>query len=250
MIFLVINFVAASAAPTEQMFITISQGMDKIIFDGKWSYKTEWKQTSLYSLNYDDGTLIQLRLGHQNNFVYVFVDDVHNTHFAKGSDRALLCIDTKNDKENLPSPNDYCFVATLDGKNNPVLQGGSPIGSASNYNKIVEPEGLVEIGSLSDANDPYSKTQHPGYEFRIPTELIGRSNTYGFYLDVYHSQSAKTYSWPQEINSSSFNIPSPKEWGEIISPDKSLPEFPVPALLLLPSLLVIVYFTKFKKLNQ
>lgn len=249
MIFLIINFAAASASSTEQMFITISQDMDKIIFDGKWSYKTEWKQTSLYSLNYDDGTLIQVRLGHQNNFVYVFVDDVRNTQFAKGSDRTLLCIDTKNDKENLPSLNDYCFIATLSGKNNLVLDGDSPIGFASNYKKIAQPEGLIEIGSLSDENDPYSKTQHPGYEFRIPTELIGRSDKYGLYLDVYHAQSSKGYSWPQEIHSSPFNIPSPKEWGEVISPDKTLPEFPAPPLLLLPSLFIIVYFTRFKKLN-
>lgn len=232
------------------MFITISQDLDKIIFDGKWSYQTEWKQTSLYSLNYDDGMSIQVRLGHQNNFVYVFVDDVSNTHFVKGSDRTLLCINTKNDKENLPSPNNYCFVATLNGKDNLVLEGGSPIGFANNYKKITEPEGLVEIGSLSDENDRYNKNLHPSYEFRIPTELIGRSDKYGLYLGVYHSQPNKVYSWPQEIHSSLFDIPSPKMWGEMISPDKTLPEFPAPSLLLLPSLFIIIFFTKFKKLNQ
>jgi hypothetical protein len=245
-IFLIINFTAASASSTQPMFITISHDLDKIIFDGKWSFQTEWKQTSLYSLNYDDGQLIQLRLGHQNNFVYVLVDDVTATHFNKGSDRAIICFDLNNNKTTIPNTNDYCFVNVLDGRSF-VLQGGSSLGLNSYFEKIDSPEGFIGVSSVSDQNDRYSKIPHTSYEFRIPTELVGRSDVYGFYLGVYDSHSSKIYSWPQDVISDSpLNIPSPSKWGEMVSPDKTLPEFQWPVLALFPTFLLVIYLTKLR----
>ena len=246
-IFSVVLFSTITVYGVEPIMITSSPDMDKVIFDGKWSFYKEWKRSSLTELHYDDGTNIQLRTAHQNNFIYVFVDAVSNFHPIKGSDNALVCLDGKDNKTAITNANDYCFLVTLDGKNPLVLQGGSPLGFTSNFKKIFNPENFIGVGSISDENDRYTKNPHPSYEFRIPTELVGRSDMYGFYLNVYDAQLNKFYSWPKEENSTSpFDIPNPSKWGDIISPDKTLPEFELPLFALVPAFLFVLYFTKFK----
>lgn len=230
---------------SQQVLITKSGGMDKIIFDGKWSYTEEWKESSVDTFSYNDGTEIQLRTAHQDNFIYIFVDDVSNNHFEKGSDKAMICFDINNKKPAIASSNDYCFIDILDGKNSFILQGGSPLASMDNFEKIENSLGFVGIGAVSDKNDRYSVIPHPSYEFKIPIDLIGRSDHYGFYLGVYNTHSNKVYSWPQSITTdSSFIIPSPSMWGDLVSPDKTLPEFQWPILALVSSLVIITYITR------
>jgi len=91
---------------------------------------------------------------------------------------------------------------------------------------------LVFVGGISDQNDRYSKVPHPSYEFKIPVELLGRYDRYGFFVGVYHSEEHSSYTWPENINVDlSLELPSPSKWGVIFSPDKSLPEYPVPILV-------------------
>lgn len=236
-----------NAYATDQIMITKSFDLDKVIFDGKWSFYTEWKKSSLNTLSYDNGdTIIQLRTAHQGNFIYVFVDDVNTKSWNTNNDSATICFDEDNNKSKIPDSDDYCFVATLSGKDQITLQGDSQSTLTNNFKIISNPQDFVGIGGISDQNDRYSLTPHPSYEFRIPTELVGRSADYGFYLGVYHAQENKTYSWPQNIITNAPSIPSPDKWGEIISPDKSLPEFPLPALLLIPAFLLVIYFSRFR----
>ena len=61
--------------------ITISPSMDKVNFDGKWTFFWEWKQTSLNTISYNDGTQIQLRTAHQGNFIYVLIDEYQKQIF-------------------------------------------------------------------------------------------------------------------------------------------------------------------------
>ena len=165
----------------------------------------------------------------------------------KGADQAIICFDTNNDKTTIPDSNDYCFVAVLDGKRAFVLQGGSPLGINNNFKKIAEPKGFIGISSVSDGNDRYTPVPHPSYEFRIPTDLIGRSNIYGFYVNVYDSHANKFYSWPDNENTDNiFHVASPSKWGELVSPDSSLPEFKLPTVALLPAFLLLLYITKFR----
>ena len=232
---------------TEPMMITLSGNMDKVIFDGKWTYTQEWKESSLNTLSYTDGTLIQLRTAHQNNFIYVLVDAVSMTHFNSGSDTAMVCFDKNNNKNVIPNANDYCFIAVLEGKSSFVLEGNSMLGINGNFKKIPNPEGFIGIGGISDENDRYSDVPHASYEFRIPTDLVGRSDSYGFYLTVYDAHDNKFYSWPQYSDPTNvFDIPSPHMWGNVISPDKSLPEFQLPILALVPAFLIILYLTRFR----
>jgi len=245
-IFLIL-FNANNAIATNPIMITISPDMDKIIFDGRWTHETEWKRSSLDTLSYENGTTIQLRTAHQDNFIYVFVDAVTDSHLDKGVDRATVCLDGSDDKIATTNADDYCFVIMLDEKESFVLQGGASLESDDHFKKIVNPTEFIGIGSVSDENDRYSKIPHASYEFRIPTDLVGRTDVYGFYLAVYDAYSNKIYSWPQDIISdSTLQVPSPSVWGELVSPDKSLPEFELPMLAILAAFSLSVYLTKFR----
>ncbi len=244
----IIAFGTKSVAATEPIMITISSDMNKIIFDGKWTFYTEWKRSSLNTLSYNDSALIQLRTAHQDNFIYVFVDAVSLTQFDKSHDMAVICFDKHNNKITIPNEDDYCFLATLDGKDPVTLQGDSQFVSTNNFKNISNPDGFIGIGGISDENDRYTPNSHSGYEFKIPTDVVGRSDTYGFYLGVYDSRSNKVYSWPQDIISDSpLQIPSPSKWGEIVSPDKSLPEFPW-SFFVLSVAILLLYITRKKPL--
>jgi len=249
--FLVIIFLLLysvdNATAANPIMITISTDMDKIIFDGRWTHEIEWKRSSLDTLSYDAETIIQLRTAHQDNFIYIFVDAVTDTHLDKGMDKTIICFDGSNDKVATTNADDYCFVSTLGEKESSVLQGGSSLELNAHFKNIGSPDGFIGISSVSDENDRYSKIPHPSYEFRIPTDLVGRTDTYGFYLGVYDAHSNKTYSWPQDIISDfPQEVPSPKSWGELVSPDKSLPEFEWPLLAMLTAFSLTVYLTKFR----
>lgn len=233
------------ALGSNQIMITISSTMNKIIFDGKWSFLTEWKESSLSTLDYEDGTEIQIRTAHQDNFIFVFIDELSNTNFEKGSDSAMVCLDTNKIKPSIANSNDYCFSSILDNKNSFVLQGDSPLGINGNFKKISSSQ-FIGVGGISDQNDRYTNIPHRSYEFKIPTDLVGRSDVYGFYVGVYDSHSNKMYSWPQDVVvDSPLKIPSPNQWGEVISPDKTLPEFPWPTFALVSSLIVSIYLTRY-----
>jgi hypothetical protein len=242
-----------TAAASQPIMITISDNMDKVIFDGKWSFMMEWKRSSVNELNYNDGT-IELRTAHQGNFIYILVD-VLNLSGTAGVDMTIVCFDTKNDKSNLPDSGDYCFGVPFKGKNGFILKGGSPLGYTGHFVEIPNKEGFIGISSMSDDNDRYSSSPHQSYEFRIPIDLLGRSDVYGFYLGVYDSHVKKIYTYPENLTSTSqFGIPSPSQWGEMISPDKSLPEFSVPALALFGALVTVIFITRkaysFKNLKK
>ena len=246
-IFVLLSFQNASAT-ANPILITISDDIDKVVFDGRWTFFSEWKHSSLNSIKYDANTVIQLRSAHQGNFIYVFVDVVPDVYLDKGADSAILCLDSDNNKNTLADSDDYCFLAVLDGKSAFVYQGGSPSRLNGNFKKIQPPSGFIGVGGVSDENDRYSLTPHAGYEFRIPTDLVGRKDVYGVYLGVYDSHFNKVYSWPQDIQSSNLlQVPNPSMWGEMISPDKSLPEFPLSFLMLISAFSILIYITKFSR---
>jgi len=223
--------------------ITLSDRMGSIIFDGKWTFFTEWKASSLNSL----GESLKIRSAHYGDYIYIFVDVLTDFSLDKGYDNATICFDYNNTKSSLPDENDYCFVAILDREVGFTLRGGSSI--ATNYfEKIPNYPGYIAIGGVSDENDRYNKTPHPSYEFKIPTDLIGRSSTYGFYVETFDAKTSNSMTWPGGIfKQSPLHIPSPDLWGDMISPDKSLPEFPLPYLLL--AILFISMIIMSRKLN-
>jgi len=235
--------IVQTAYAAEQIPITRSVLMNDITWNGKWTSYEEWKATSQYTLSYDDGTSMQLRTAHQGNFIYVLIDAVSMTHYNKGSDRAIICFDVNNDTSKIAN-DDYCFGVAL-GNNNPfVLRGGSTLEQTEHYTNIANP-GIIGAAAVSDENDHYTAIPHSNYEFRIPIDLLGRSDVYGFYLGVYDSQAKKIYTFPENLTSTSqFGIPTPSKWGEIVSPDESLPEFPVPIVALFVALVTVIFITR------
>jgi len=222
-IFSIIIFGFGNAFASEPIMITISSHLHEVIFDGKWTSEPEWKASSQDIIRYEDQTEIQLRTAFQDEYIYVFLDVVSDTVIDKGADNALICFDGKNDKSKIPGIDDYCFSTSLSRKISFAYQGNGIIGLNGNFQKIPNPDGYIAIGSVSDENDRYSKIPHTSYEFRIPIDVLGRSDNYGFYMSVYEANSSIIYSWPTEVQQSRiFTIPSPSVWGDIISPDKSM----------------------------
>lgn len=250
-VFLILGFLIiflTKEAFAEQIPITWSDSMNKIVFDGKWTNMTEWKKSSLNEYLYKNNTeYMVLRSAHQDNFVYILIDFVSDTTPEKG-DTATICFDTKNDKSKLPNDDDYCIISSLEEKSI-VMQGDSSI-SEGGFKQITSPKELISTSSPSDKEDRYSRIPHSSYEFRIPTDLITRSNIYGFYAGVYDSKQNYTYTIPPNIKlNNTKQIPSPSLWTEIVSPDKSLPEFHLPMIMMLTGLVVVIYFSK-KKIKQ
>lgn len=239
----------ANAVP-DPILITKSAGMDKVVFDGKWTTSLEWKPTSWNELKYNE-TRIELRTAHQGDFVYVFLDAINDQTLDSKNDKATICFDAKNNKSNTPDKDDFCFVAILGLNEGSTYQGGLGSESTSNFEKILNPEGFIAISSISDENNRYSDIPHIGYEFRIPTGLVGRSDNYGFYVSVYDASVQRFYVWPTALQNENFtDIPSPAVWGDLISPDKSLPEFELPLLVLLPSIILLIYLNRFRMYHE
>jgi hypothetical protein len=215
--------------------------MSEVNFDGKWSFETEWKQSSLNEHKYEDDVVI-LRSAHQGEFVYFFIDALNDYTLDSELDSAVVCFDTNNDKTESPNEDDYCFMTVLDAGVGKVYRGNP---NTQNFTEIPNPNGFIGLSAVSDNNDRYSTIPHTGYEFKIPTEIIGRSNIYGFYFAVYEANSQTYYSYPQNTTTNTMIAP-PNLWGEIYSPDKSLPEFNLPLLLLLPALGLVLLLSKHK----
>jgi len=246
-VFLLLLPFVGSAFAVEQILITISSEMKDVIFDGIWTHKLEWKRSSLDTLTFDNNKVIQLRTAHQENFIYIFIDAVFDTNLDKGTDRAIVCIDSKNDKTLIANEDDYCFGVTLGAHHGFMYQGGSPVALNGNFKKISNHPDFIAMADISNENDRHSKIPHASYEFKIPTELVDRSNIYGFYLAVYDDHSKTVYPWPQNaITDRHFTIASPSQWGELVSPDKSLPEFDVPILLASLAFLPIILLSRLK----
>lgn len=249
MLFLILLIMPFNVVFAENMIpITISNSMNDVSFDGKWSFWEEWKHSSHEEIKVEN-FIIQFRIAHQDEFIYAFVDFVNDYSFDRGADFAMLCFDTQNEKSNISDKNDYCFMSVL-GRDNPItFRGGSPFGSQSNFEKIQNNNNLIAIGGISDYNDRYSNRSHVSYEFKIPLEVLGRSNNYGFHLSVFDAKTNSKIIWPEnKIESNSILISQPASWGNLISPDKSLPEFHFLFFIFIITLFTSIYLANNKKL--
>jgi hypothetical protein len=228
-------------ALSDPILISISPDMKNVILDGKWTFFSEWKPTSLSYIVNDDKQVI-LRTAHYENFIYIFVDSVDDFTLDQGLDTAIICFDGENNKNKIPDQNDFCFSSTLGNNQGIVFQGNSTNVSSNYFQKIPEPSNFIAISNVSDENDRYTNIPHAGFEFKIPTDIIQRSDNYGFFLSVYDSSSNTFFNYPEMIQNDISEIPSPQLWGDLISPDKSLPELHYPITIFLIMILSLVIF--------
>lgn len=204
------------------IFITQSYSMGQIIFDGKWTFKEEWKNSSEDKIPLKNGHSLNLKTAHQENNLYFLIEFVTDTNEDSFKDKAMICFDTKNNKNIEFDSNDYCFVIVHQ-EQSYILSKNST--SEKNVFQKEVNDKFTGNSTMTDKKNRYSSTPHMSYEFKIPTDIIGRSSNYGFYLSVHEGNSEKTYSWPNDFLNNSTDISSPSEWGQLISPDKTLPEF-------------------------
>ena len=233
----------SSLEKEDMMIITKSQEISDVVFDGKWTTVTEWKHSSLTKLQYDDSKTIMVKSAHFGDYMYVLIDFQNDYTLDNMSDKATICFDSKNNQSELLDEDDYCFTVSLGQKQGNAFRGGGLFPLNSHLEQIKN-ENYISVSSKSDVNNRFSKNTHPVFEFKIPIELLGRSDNYGFFVSVYEANSDTYYNWPMEINRESSQIPSPKLWGSIVSPDKSLPEFHIPLLIVISGLLTMTLLSR------
>ena len=208
----------------DPILISVSPSMGQVIFDGKWTDSFEWKQSSYNRLSFNDDSVIHLRTAHQENFIYIQINFESDKNIDQGYDSAMVCFDTKNDKTIIPQSDDYCFSTILDLEKSSTYQGNNNSSIANSFSQIPNHKNFVAIGTASDKYDRYNQIPHTSYEFKIPLDVLKRSDNYGFFISVFDNHTQNHYLWPYSIeNSNSFS--SPSQWGDLVSPDKSLPEF-------------------------
>jgi len=120
-----------------------------------------------------------------------------------------------------------------------------------NFKEIEKPDDFIALSSASDRNDRYNKTPHSSYEFKIPTELVGRSSEYGFYLAIYEANSTKTITFPSQVEPTTFDmIPDTSNWAKLVSPDKSLPEFHWIIVVIISSFTLVIFLSRSRIINK
>jgi hypothetical protein len=228
-----------------EIFTTLRGGVDSIVWDGKWTFLQEWKPTSEDIVQFNDGNELSVKTGHDRENLYVLLDFITENQFRKFSDYGMICMVANNTMESSPQKGDYCFLVTLGSHNPLTFQGGGYLAITNDFMKVENDPNLIAVGGVSDEHDRYNAVPHTSYEFKIPIKIVGRSDVYGFYAATYDAQTDRVYSWPQNVSNDKFPvIPPPSKWGELISPDKSLPEFPYPMIMILLATIVIIYVSK------
>lgn len=237
-------FFSVNGVYGENMKITVLYEWNEFTFDGKWTEK-EWKGTSQTIVREGVNSFV-VRYAHDYENIFILIDFVTDTSYNKNADKGMICFDKNNDKANIPLIDDLCFIAKAGSDKLITLQGGSYVSTKGFYKVINNFNDTIGVGGFSDENDRYSKIPHTSYEFKIPIKIIGRSDIYGFYVGVFDANEYKQYSWPVNATESVYPfIPAPNQWGELISPDKSIPEFN-PFFVLIPSFIIIIFVLKIR----
>ena len=80
---------AVPLAHGQSIPITMSDKMNEVVFDGKWTFLKEWKASSLDSIA--ESPSIYLRSAHQDNFIYILIDVVSDTSIDNQEDYTVIC---------------------------------------------------------------------------------------------------------------------------------------------------------------
>ena len=206
----------------EPIKVTTSSALHNVQFDGDWTFRTEWKESSYDNFLFDDDRQLVLRTAHQDGFFYVMINYLMDFTYHHIADRAIVCFDGY-DTSSMADESDWCYAVSRESGNGHTLQGGSPIAQTSHFNLVKNHPDFVAHGGTSGENDPYVTAPHATYEFRIPIEQIGFQDEYGFFVQVFDGNDVKTY--PKEFSGKyPQKIPSPTKWGKMFSPDRSISE--------------------------
>ena len=105
----------------EPIKITISSLMDRVQFDGEWTFRSEWKSSSYDEFLYDKEDSIVLRTGHHDKFFYVFIDYLTDFTYDHIADRAIVCFDGYG-TSSAADESDWCYAVSRGSGNGHTLQ--------------------------------------------------------------------------------------------------------------------------------
>lgn len=195
-----------------QIISVLSDTMPNVNFDGAWSSKTEWKQSSLNE--FSSGLMI-VRIAHYDEFLYLHVNNLFDITNNRGADRTIACLSPINGDDDF-----WCFVASRGLKTGHTLIGNSVSAFDGGLKLIPNPEHFIGIGGTSSVNDRYTKTPHAAYEFKIPLESIGNAQSYKFFIKTIDGE--RVYTFPENMMHSTNGILPLEYWGELTSRDKTM----------------------------
>ena len=75
--FIILFFPSAHAE--ESILISRSTTMENIIFDGKWTSKSEWKESVHQMIRFDENKIVHLRTAHHEDYIYFLLDFISDT---------------------------------------------------------------------------------------------------------------------------------------------------------------------------
>lgn len=172
-----------------------SPSVNKIIIDGKWTEKNEWRDASEFSYERGKNVFGYFLIKDDGEFLYVMIDFVSD-RTIDDQDMGRLRFDTENDKGwgNLsgcqingscvgkpgmaPMQDDYMIdLIWNEGSANQI----SFKGSGTEWIPLKENNPVVQAATSNDSNNsPYSNIPHLIYEFAIPRLLFENKTEIGF----------------------------------------------------------------------
>jgi hypothetical protein len=193
----------------ENVFILVSgQDQPNISIDGRQTDISEWSGANRQTVESQDGAPFMLLAVHDSDYLYLRLELGDQSEHS--TDQAYICFDTDHDGGSFDE-GDYCFYIGMTEKQLKAIQG---IGedSAERWREA-NPEGAAASSGISEST--YISTPHAFYEFRIPLELVGDSDEFGFYALVIDGNTDKRYDIPS-TGRSSMIVPDPYRWGLMV----------------------------------
>ncbi len=216
--------------------ITSYQSTNPVAIDGKWTTPNEWsdsEERNLIPRGTGTGTAF-FRAKHDQTSLYVLLDYVTDTRLdlpeGPGSqgDSAFVYLDTRHSDGAVASEDDYYFLVYWNGT---ATVNSERRWDGSSYARVPAND-FVAAFSLDTANDPYSKSAHLIYEFRIKLTLFAGSSVVGVRVVVWdHSAPGADGGiimyWPSDDSR------NPSLWADLVFASVPIPEFPTSGVIVL-----------------
>jgi hypothetical protein len=214
--------------------VQVTRLVNPVTIDGKWTTPDEWSDTNRVSMYVVQGPASTgyVRLKHDADFLYLLADFVSDTTPASAQtgqtgshyDHFEVGID-----QNVNDSNTKCCDVAVDlewwnGKSAP---------------DPVQPPWVQGAMSYNGTNDPDSSNSHAIYEIAIPMGTFANSSAVR--VSVWDWSRGVNMHWPKYQGSWSMAY-----FGDLVFSDVVVPELPLPALVLLLSLVVTYAIVKTK----
>jgi hypothetical protein len=214
--------------------VQVTKLVNPVTIDGKWTTPEEWSDTnrvSMYLLQGPQSTGY-VRFKHDADSVYILVDFISDTSPATTQTTGNPALDGLNigiDK-NVNDANTKCcdVYVTLNWNN------------GKSAPESVEPPWIQGTISYDATNDSDSKTPHAIYELAVPMPTFEMNSAVR--ISVWDATRGVNMHWPKYEGSWSMAY-----FGDLLFSEVVVPEIPLPALVLLLSIVVTCTIAKRRK---